>query len=203
MIIVAFVPDAEHTAGVVLLNVTTSAELAVADKGTRVVLNTCAAGPTKVIVCAAAAMVMTNVCVAAGAVPVAVSAKLNTPAVVGVPVIVAVPELAAPAVKVKPDGAAPAEIVGVGVPVAVMLNVGIAVPTLPESVAGLVKAGGTGVGDGVNALLGAEATLVPPALVAVTVQVYGVPLAKPVMRWLKAVVPVCVSVPPAGMHVTA
>ena len=97
---------------------------------------------------------------------------MNVPADVGVPVMVAVPEFAPPDVNVKPAGAAAAEMVGVGTPVAVMLNVAIGVPTVnPLNVARDVNAGGTGVGDGVNTLLAADAGPGPFALVAITVHV--------------------------------
>ena len=51
------------------------------------------------------------------------------------------------------------------------MNVVAATPTVkPENVAGEVKMGGVGVGDGVNELL-TPAALVPPGPVAVTEQV--------------------------------
>ena len=111
---------------------------------------------------------------AAGAVPVAVKVRLNVPAWVGVPDKVAVPEFAPPEVNTTPVGRVPAasEIVGVGTPEAPMLKVVPATFTVnPPKLVGVVKDGGTGASDGVNAPLGADATLVPPALVAVTVQV--------------------------------
>lgn len=93
------------------------------------------------------------------------------PAAVGVPVIVAVPVFAPPEVNIKPVGAAPADIVGVGTPLAVMLNVAIAVPTVPANAAPLVKFGVTGVAAGWNTLLAADAGPGPALLVAMTVQV--------------------------------
>ena len=97
------------------------------------------------------AMVITRFCwtVGVGApTDVADRTKLKLPAVLGVPVIVPVPTFAPPDVKTRLEGAAPAEIVGVGTPLAVILKVGIAVPTVPANVAALVKLGVTGVAAG-------------------------------------------------------
>ena len=85
--------------------------------------------------------------------------------------MVAVPVFAPPEVNTKPVGAAPAVIVGVGTPLAVMLKVAIAVPTVPASAAPLVKFGVTGVAAGWKTLLAADAGPGPAALVAMTVQV--------------------------------
>ena len=51
-------------------------------------------------------------------------------------------------------------------------------------------------------LLEADAELVPAAFVAVTVNVYEVPLVKPVTRCEREVLPALESVPPAGCEVT-
>ena len=57
MTMVTLVPDTVQIVGVVEVNVTVKPELAVALTGTGVALKVCAAGPTNVIVCAAAATV--------------------------------------------------------------------------------------------------------------------------------------------------
>lgn len=170
VIIVTLVPATEQIVGVVEVN-TTVPPGAVAVTVTGAALNVCAAGPAKVMVWLALLTVMTKVWVATGAVPVAVTSKLNVPAALGVPVTVAVPEFAPPEVKVRPAGAAPAVIVGNGTPVAAMLNVAIATPKVsgPTAVP-LVNAGGTGVGAGVT-LAVPEAAPLPIALVATTEQV--------------------------------
>ena len=102
---------------------------------------------------------------------IAVMTKLNVPTALGVPVMVAVPIFAPPETNVKFDGAAPAEIVGVGTPFAVTLKAAIGVPKVPDKVAGLVKFGVTGVAAGWKTLLAADAGPGPAAFVAMTVQV--------------------------------
>ena len=117
---------------------------------------------------------MTRFCVTDGVgapTDVAVIVMLNVPAALGVPVMVAVPTFAPPEVNTRLEGAAPAVIVGVGTPLAVTLNVGIAVPTVPANAAPLVKFGVTGVAAGWNTLLAADAGPGPALFVAMTVQV--------------------------------
>jgi hypothetical protein len=63
--------------------------------------------------------------------------------------------------------------VGVGTPVAVMLNVGPTTLTVyPPVDAALVNKGATGASEGVNALLATDAGPAPMALLAITVHVY-------------------------------
>lgn len=127
-----------HTAGVVDVSVTGSAELAVAADAKGVVLNVFAPGLANVIVCAAAAIVSATICVAAGLTPFdAVTVKLNVPATVGVPASTP------PAVSgVKPVGMAPAVTanVGAGEPVATKVCE-YGVLTTPAAGAPDVKAG--------------------------------------------------------------
>ena len=60
MIIEIFDPMVEHTAGVLLLKVTASPEVALAVSAAGVALNGCEPGLLKVIICAAWAIVMTR-----------------------------------------------------------------------------------------------------------------------------------------------
>ena len=109
---------------------------------------------------------------------VAVNVIGNVPACVGVPASVPVPEPAVDA-KLTPVGKAPVcVIVGVGPPVVVMVNVPAAA-TVKLAELALVMTGGA-IFTGVK-VVPAEGTLVPVTLVAVTVQVYGVPTVRPVM----------------------
>src|SRR5512141_387476 len=62
--------------------------------------------------------------------------------------------------------------------------------------------GAPGAVAGVTELLGADAMPAPAILLATTVNVYAVPLVKPVTIWLNPVVPALLSVPPAGLEVT-
>ena len=62
--------------------------------------------------------------------------------------------------------------------------------------------GAVGNGSGVTLLDGADATLLPKEFAAVAVNVYAVKFARPVMKWFRAVVPACASMPPAGFEVT-
>ena len=92
------------------------------------------------------------------------------PAWVGVPAIVPVPTPAPPEVKVTPVGNTPAcEMVGVGPPVDVILNVP-ATPTVNVALLALLTSGGA-MFTGVNVVV-ADATLLNAApLVAITEQV--------------------------------
>lgn len=197
VIMVTLAPVTEQMVGVVEVN-TTVPPGAVAETATGDALNVWAAGPVNVMVWLALFTVITRVCVAAGAVPVAVTSRLNVPAALGVPVSVAVPVFAPPEVNVRPAGAAPAVMVGRGTPVAAILNVAIAAPKVsgPTAVPD-VNAGGTGVGAGVT-LAVAEAAPGPAMLVAVTEQVYGVPLTSP-FTVIGDVAPAPVIAP--GLHV--
>ena len=62
--------------------------------------------------------------------------------------------------------------------------------------------GASGTVAGVTAFEGADGGPVPTAFVAVTVNVYDVPLVKPVTMWLVLVVPALLSTPPAGLDIT-
>ena len=74
---------------------------------------------------------------------------------------------------------------------------------LPLSGTAVTPVGAPGtVAWGVTLLDAEEAALVARAVVAVTVNVYAVPLVRPVMIWLVAVVPALLSTPPAGVEVT-
>lgn len=90
--------------------------------------------------------------------------------------------------------------VGVGVPVAVTVNVP-GVPTVKVVAAALVNTGVTGVGDGVKELL-TPAGPVPPGPVAVTEQVSAVPFVSPLIVRVRAAVPTAESVPAIGEQVT-
>ena len=80
---------------------------------------------------------------------------------------------------------------------AVKLMVAFALPPVA-----VPMVGAPGTVAGITLAVAAEATLVPMALVALTVKVYAVPLVRPVMTWLKPVVPALLSTPPAGSDVT-
>jgi hypothetical protein len=71
---------------------------------------------------------------------------------------------------------------------------------LPAEATALVGAPGTVLG--VTLLLAAEALLSPAEFVALNVNVYAVPFARPVIVCDKVVVPALLSVPPAGLDVT-
>ncbi len=62
--------------------------------------------------------------------------------------------------------------------------------------------GAPGAPVGVTALDGADAGPVPASLVAVTVNVYAVPLTRPLIVCDVPVVPALSSVPPAGFEAT-
>ena len=62
--------------------------------------------------------------------------------------------------------------------------------------------GAAGTVAGVTGAEGTEAGPVPPPLVAVTVNVYGVPLTRFVMMWLSDVVVALLSIPPGGFDKT-
>lgn len=84
-------------------------------------------------------------------------------------------------VSVTPDGSVPdmsEKLIFEGVPVAVKLNDPF-VPTLKLVLAALENVGATGVGVGVTITV-PEAVLLPTVLVALTEQVYCVPLASPI-----------------------
>jgi hypothetical protein len=142
-----------------------------------------------VIVWFALLTVSVIICVAEPDAFIAVSVIGKVPAVVGVPVSVAVP-VAIPPVNVTPVGSAPVcVIVGLGPPEAVMLNVAIAVPTVSAgTIFDEVKAGGAML-TGVTMTV-VDAALLPCAFVAMTEQVYVFPLVKPVIVRGEAV-PVC------------
>jgi hypothetical protein len=100
-------------------------------------------------------------------------------------------------VNVTPDGSAPEiDSVGVGVPVAVTVNVP-ATPFVNVVVFALVMVGGTGVGVGVTGTV-PDAAPGPTELVALTEQVYGVSLVRPVTT-IGDVAPLPVT--PPGLHV--
>jgi len=82
------------------------------------------------------------------------------------------------------------------------VNVTVACP-LPGVALTLVGALGTVALDGVTGAVATEDALVPTALLAVTVKVYAVPLTSPVIKCVRPVVPALLSVPPAGLEVTA
>jgi hypothetical protein len=77
---------------------------------------------------------------------------------------------------------------------------GVEVNGVPGTLVAVTSVGAPGVLAGVMAFDGAEAALVPTALVAVTVNVYVVPLVRPVTVQLVAPVVVHVLVP--GLAVT-
>src|SRR5919202_1675844 len=78
-----------------------------------------------------------------------------------------------------------------------------AVAVTPVGAPGTVAAGTGGTGAaGVTLLDGAEAALVPTALVAVRVNVYPVPLVRPVTPTLVAGAATVIGVPTAGLDVT-
>ena len=130
---------------------------------------------------------------------VAVRVMLKTPACDGVPESVPVPVPAPPANE-TPVGSPPVwVIVGVGPPVAVILKVP-ATPTVKVVDVAVVIAGGA-MFTGVKVVV-PDAPLDPATLVATVEQVYGVPVVRPVMEWLRLVVPAAASVPPPGKHVT-
>lgn len=209
---VALAPETVHTLWVLDANATVNpVAVVVAFKAIGEALNGCDAMAPKVIVWFALLTVNVNDWLAAGEVVlVAANVRINVPACVGVPVSVAVPELAPPDVNVTPVGSAPPVwvMVGVGTPEALILNVEPAVPTvkLPLPVVGfdaaLVKAGATGASDGVNALVTPAALINPLAFVAVTEQVCDVPLTRPVITRGVTSVPAFASVPAFGLHVT-
>ena len=62
--------------------------------------------------------------------------------------------------------------------------------------------GAPGADAGVTLFDGADGGPVPIALVAVTVNVYAVPLVSPVITWLVAVLPAFASTPPGGVDTT-
>jgi len=71
---------------------------------------------------------------------------------------------------------------------------------LPPTAVAPVGASGM-IGAGVTLFEESE-TLLPVALVAVTVKVYAVPLVRPVTTWISPVVPALLSTPPAGDELT-
>ena len=62
--------------------------------------------------------------------------------------------------------------------------------------------GASGTAPGVTLFDGADGGPVPIALVAVTVNVYAVPLVSPVITWLVVVLPAFASTPPGGVDTT-
>ena len=101
---------------------------------------------------------------------VAVIVNEKAPACVGVPEIVPVPVPAPPDTKFTPIGNVPVcEIVGVGPPVDVILNVP-AMPTVNVALLALLTTGGA-IFTGVNDVGADAALLIAAAFVAITVQV--------------------------------
>jgi hypothetical protein len=82
---------------------------------------------------------------------------------------------------------------------AVMVSVTSATPGPRIAV---TDTGASGTVAGVTGLDAADGKLVPAEFVAVTVKVYAVPFASPVMTWLRDVLPALPSTPPAGLDVT-
>ena len=80
-------------------------------------------------------------------------------------------------------------------------TVALALPAVATTAVG--APGTPGGAAGVTVFEALDGAPVPTAFVAVTVNVYGVPFASPVTRWLSAVVPAFASTPPAGLDVTA
>ena len=159
---VTFVVNTVHTFGVVEAKTTPANNgVVVAVKASGEVLNAFAVIAAKLIARFALFTVKVKLCVAAGVAPVATMLKGNTPAAVGVPASTPA------AVSVTPPGMVLAVAkVGTGKPVAVTLNVP-ATANVNVTLAALVNAGGTGVGDGVTATT-AEAALLPTAFLATT-----------------------------------
>jgi hypothetical protein len=62
--------------------------------------------------------------------------------------------------------------------------------------------GAPGTVAGVTLFEAVEGALEPTAFVATTVNVYAVPLERPVTKWLVDVVPALLSTPPAGLDTT-
>ena len=74
---------------------------------------------------------------------------------------------------------------------------------LPAVAVPIVGAPGAVVaGAGVTLFDAADAAPVPALLLAFTVNVYAVPLLRPVMVWERPVLPALESIPPAGLEVT-
>jgi hypothetical protein len=74
---------------------------------------------------------------------------------------------------------------------------------MPPTLAAVTPVGAFGAVAGVTAEVAAEGPLVPAELTAVTVKVYDVPAASPlVIVQVVAVAPAAVHVPPAGLDVT-
>ena len=80
---------------------------------------------------------------------------------------------------------------------AVKLTVACALPRVA-----VTPVGAPGTVAGVTALDGDEAAPAPTALLAVTVKVYAVPFARPVITCGMAVLPALLSTPPAGLERT-
>ena len=82
-------------------------------------------------------------------------------------------------------------------PDAVKVTVACALPAVAVPIVGAV-----GTVAGVTLFDAADGALLPIALVAMTVNVYAVPLARLVTTWLRPVVPALLSIPPAGLETT-
>ena len=82
-------------------------------------------------------------------------------------------------------------------PDAVKVTVACALPAVAVPMVGAL-----GTVAGVTLFDAADGALLPIALVAMTVNVYVVPLARPVTTWLRPVVPALLSTPPAGLEMT-
>ena len=80
---------------------------------------------------------------------------------------------------------------------AVNVTVACALPAVA-----VAPVGAPGTVAGVTLFDAADGALVPIALVAVTVKVYAVPLVRPVIMCVVAVVPTLLSTPPAGFETT-
>lgn len=130
-----------------------------------------------VIVWLAFATVIFRTCITDPCELVAVNVTVYDPAVVGVPVSVAVPEPIVEA-NVTPGTEPDAVIVGVGPPLVVTLNVAIAVATVNVGTMLLDVNAGEAMLTGVTFTV-ADAALLPAALVATTEHTYSVPLVRP------------------------
>jgi hypothetical protein len=80
---------------------------------------------------------------------------------------------------------------------AVKLTLAVVLPGVATTLVGL-----PGTLNGVTLFEGAEAAPGPAAFVATTVNVYAVPLVRPVTMWVVDVLPVLLSRPPGGLEVT-